>query len=653
MFDAYEVAIRLNLVDRFSPAVSKFMDFLVKGNMHAERLQKRLDIVGKMFAAGAATTGAGWGIAMALKASTTEAVRYEQQMNRLQALNLDSRLGKGTTQNLVDQANRIADSTKGTSKLDALRLITETQSITADPEHTQVLAPMLAKIRFGVETYMSKGGKGEGHGEVAEKQFTDLVKVMEMRGLMRNFSEAQMKSMGDLFVRSFVASGGQVNPSSFLAMMKTGGTSAKSVSDDFIYALGHIMQEKGGSRSGTAMMSSYQNLVAGRMPQQIAETLEKLGLLQHSALHYGKTGHITKVDPGGMVDSDLLIRNPLEYLQKHILPALQKAGVDTNDTQKTLMKLNSISGQRTTSDFWAQLYMERGQIGNYVEQAKGVTGYEALYAQSGKSMTGDQKDLIKKVNDLELEFGMASLPVVKSALEQAIPLVKQFGEWMEKNRGSLDAFVKGVAGLAVVSLISGQLMMAGSAIGLLSTGLSLLSGPLSAVSLAMAMRDIGGAKGIATLAGSLSTVGGQFGLLSAAVGGFGIGYAIGSLIAKLMEGTKAMDWFGDKIARVLAFMGNKEAQDAVNQHDGKNPDGSKHYDFPNTAGAGRGSAIPTFDPVGPPKTATANVTVTNRMDRRGFSSMVAGDVAKAQFGVMGSGTFDPGIAQPDISMRTN
>ena len=112
---------------------------------------------------------------------------------------------------------------------------------------------------------MSAGGHGEGHGAQSERQFGDIIKVMELRGLMRNFTEEKANQMGDLFVRNYAASGGQVNPSAFLAMFKTGGVAAKLVNDDFLYALGHVMQEKGGSRVGNALMSTYQNLIAGRV----------------------------------------------------------------------------------------------------------------------------------------------------------------------------------------------------------------------------------------------------------------------------------------------------------------------------------------------------------------------------------------------------
>lgn len=70
---------------------------------------------------------------------------------------------------------------------------------------------------------------------------------------------------------------------------------------------------------------------------------------------------------------------------------------------------------------------------------------------------------------------------------------------------------------------------------------------------------------------------------------------------------------------------------------------------PATAGGGRGS----INPVAPQRGAVANVTVTNKLDRKGFSTMVAGDLAKGQQGAIGSGTFDPGVAQLPMNVRMN
>lgn len=540
MFDAYEVAIRLRLKDELSGVMGLINKQLLQANTHATELQGKLEKVGKLFSAGALVTGAGFGMAASLKAATNEAVRYEQQLNRLKALNLDMRFGAGSTASLVAQSQAIAKNTLGTTSTDALRLVTETQAITGSLAHTAELAPVLAKMRYGMEAYMSGGGKGEGHGAQAERQFADIVKVMEMRGLMRDFTGEKLEQMADLFVKNYAASGGMVKPSDFLAMMKTGGVAGKSVNQDFMFALGHIMQEAGGHRSGTQLMSLYQNMVAGRMPQQVAETLNKLGLLDAKHIHYGTTGHITKVDPGAMKNTDLLMSRPDLYLNQVILPALAAKGIDIKNQQQVLQSLNTMAGQRTATNLLAQLFLESGQIANYIAQAQGAKGYQALYDQGKGSTIGMQIDLAAKVNQLELDFGKAALPLLKSLLEQAIPLVKSLGDWMDKHPNGLKDMAIGFGALAASMMISGPLMMVSAGFKAMAIVLPLLSTGIQAATM--------------PLLGALAA------LAAAGYVGSKIGQAAYSSLSDEHR-TRG----GHNVAALLALFGNKEAQDALDQ----------------------------------------------------------------------------------------
>ncbi len=582
MFDAYEVAIRLRLVDQFSAIMGSVISRLVEAHGHADQLQKKLDGIGVLFKSGVLATGVGVGMAMSLKASTNEAVKYEQQLNRLKAPNL----GDKATGDLVAVADRVAGNVKGLSRTEALHLTTEAQSITAQSGHTAEIVPELARMRFAIESYMNGGGKGEGHGEKAEGMFRDVVKAAEMRGLMRNFSMEKFQGLMDLFTKIYISSGGQVAPGQMLQMMKTGGVAAKSVNSDFMLALGHLMQESGGSRSGTALMSLYQNLTAGRTTQQVAEQLLKLGLIKPGSIEYGTTGHVKKIKPDALKDAELMVANPLDYLNKVILPAMAKKGVDINDQAAVLKNINQLTSNRTASSFLSQLYLDREQLDRFVAMSKNVKGYGSLYDQSGKSTIGSQADLKAKVANLELEFGNAALPVLKSALEQVIPLVKQFGEWLQKNPDGLSKLVKGLAALSVAMMVSGPIMVAVSGLKTLSLVLTAVSGPLGAVSLAMGFRSIGGAAGLATLAGNLGTVAGQLKLLGAAGAVFlawELGQKAGDYIQSHMS-TETKDKIGHAVANMLIMFGNKDALNAVRINEGTvkpghgNAAGAKHGD---------------------------------------------------------------------------
>ncbi len=459
MLEAFKIGVSISVIDHASMGLVALSRNFMQTEADALALEKRIKSIKSLAIGGGIMAGAGiFGLSL-FKAPLDEAIKYEQQLNKIKALNLDMRFGIGSTKGLEQFALAISQNTKGTTQTEALKLVTETQSITGDILHTKELVPALSKMRFGMETYMSALGKGEGHGAQSSKQFADIIKVMEMRGLMRDFSEAKMNNLADLFTKNYVASGGMVKPSDFLAMMKTGGVAGKSIGEDFLFAMGHIIQETGGSRAGTQLMSGYQNLVAGRMPQQVAETLNKLGLLQKDALHYGKTGHITKVDPGGLAGSELFRERPDLYMTQYILPALKKSGVDITNQNEVLMRLNSLAGQRTATNELAQLFIERGQIANYISQAKNAKGNESLYQQGVDSTVGKQIDLMAKRNTLELELGRTVLQAYVKGLEILIPALKSTGDWMNKNSDLVKMLALGFAGLFGVMVLRGSILL--------------------------------------------------------------------------------------------------------------------------------------------------------------------------------------------------
>jgi hypothetical protein len=574
MFEAYSIGVRISLINHASAGLAALSRAFIKTEGDAAKLEARIKGIKTGFLTGGLLVGAGVGLASMFEPAIKSAVRYEQQLNKLRGLNL----GIAKTAALTRQADSIASNVKGTSRTDAMRMVTETQSITGNAQHTMELVPLLAKMRYGIETYMAGGGKGGGHGGAAESQFRDVIKVMELRGLMRNFSQDNAKVMTDLFTKTFIASGGQVKPSDFLAMLKTGGVAGKTVNNDFMFALGHMMQESGGHRTGTALMSSYQNLVAARTTQQVAEYLQSMGMLNPGAVHYGKTGHMTKLSPGALLDFQKLQDNPLNYLNTVILPKLAAHGVNVNDQKQVLPALNRMLSNRTASNFFSQMYMDRQVLGNYMVQAKNAKGVDALYAQGSKSTQGNVIDLTAKYDSLMTNLGQVALPIVNAALTLLIPAVKGLSDWMLANKGATKLLVIGFIGLAGALMFSGTIILLTSAFRAL--GLALMFGKLGGfagiiktasamgtLGKALMFSQVGGIKGIMAAGKSLGFVATGLGLLMQAAAVFAAAYAgwkIGGLIYnKAIAGTSYGDAIGGTATNFMAAIGNKDAQATV------------------------------------------------------------------------------------------
>jgi len=476
-----------------------------------------------------------------LKVPVNAAIEQEQATNRLTAMNL----GAGATSSLLATAKSVSETTPGLTLTDAIKLTTDTQGLTSNVAHTQALLPGLAKMRFGISAFM-----GEGKGEVAESQFQDIVKAMEMRGLMSDFSPEKATAMEDMFTKSFVASGGQVDPARFVNMMKTGGAAMKSGNTDFTFALGHMMQEDGGKGTSASVLSSYNSIVAGKSQQQVAEELNRLGLLDSQALQQGSTGHLKEITPAALKDTDKFIANPLQFMNENILPGIaRKDNLDIDDPKnqgKILGKLSGMFGDRTGSGLFGTMFKERGEIGAAVHQASGAMGVDALARQGENSTYGNLAEYQKQVSNLESTLGKEILPTINTGLKELNPYLRELASFMGEHGSVTKGLVLLFAG------VSGMASVAG--------GIKSLGGTFSTISEVLGKTKLGesfGALGTA-LEGLAMPV-------AAVLGAAGAGAVVGTAISDhLISGTT----FGDKLGHAEAWVmakvfRSKDAQEAL------------------------------------------------------------------------------------------
>lgn len=491
MFEAYSIGIRLSLLGNVGTSLHALSNAFLKTEGRAGGLRKKMEGIERLATRSAGMMAAGMAITASFKPAVDQAIKLEQAMNRLKAMNL----GGAQTSALTNKAIEISRNVKGMSQADAVTLVTEAQSITGDSEHTMLLAPGLAKMKFGLETYMKNGGHGEGHGEAAESQFRDVVKVMEMRGLMRNFTADKATQLEDLFTKAFVASGGTVKPSDFLSMMKTAGVAGKQMSPDFMLALGHVMQEMGGSRTGTALMSAYNNWENGRTTDMAAEELARLGLVKKDHIKHTTTGRMKGIKQDALINSELYMSNPLDYLNRVVLPAMAAKGIGNSgdaakDQKDVLAEISTLFTNRTASALFSQLYIDRGVLSKYMDQTSNVKGVEDLYGQEAQSTLGNYADLQAKLNTLLATIGTTILPPLNRTLDELIPKLQAATVWLQKNPRLLDLLVKGLLGLG----------MALSAIGTLG----MINAALRAFGLLMSFNAVGGAAGFFQIAKGIS-----------------------------------------------------------------------------------------------------------------------------------------------------
>lgn len=400
-----------------------------------------------MVGAGASATA--YGIGRGLYAPVQEGKHFALEESRVAALGL----GDQATADAVKFAK--AMKTYGTSATDNLTLVRDAMTVFADEHHAQMVAPMLAKMKFANEAMY-----GEEDGVENERKFMDMLKVIELRGGLA--SEQEFRNQANIVQKVLTATGGRVGPNEWLNVIKTGGLAAKGLKDEaFYYQLEPLVQEMGGNRVGTALMSAYQNLYQGRTTKRAANNLEQLGLVDPKKLKYDKAGQIAFLDVGAIKGSDLFRSNQFEWMQKVLLPQLASKGI--TEKGQVLDTIGSIFSNRTASNLFSQMYLQQAQIAKNQKLNAGADGIDDLYNKGLNTAQGKELELLAKRADAYKQMSDALLPSYVGALEVLTNVVKGVTSWMQANPAAAALLLKTVAVIGLLAAVLGSLaiVMAG------------------------------------------------------------------------------------------------------------------------------------------------------------------------------------------------
>lgn len=447
-----------------------------------QRMEKTQARAGQFAAAGIGATAAGAAIAMPIKGALQESKHFDVQAQRLRAL------GLGEKSN-ADALKFAADiKTYGTSQLENLELMRDAMTVFADEHHAQMVMPLLAKMKFA-----NKAMYGEEQGGENERKFMDMLKVIEMRGGLS--SEAAFRNQANTVQKVLTATGGRVGPEEWLNVIKTGGLAAKGMKDDAFYnQMEPLVQEMGGNRVGTAMMSAYQNLYQGRTTKRSIKMLDELGLIgDKTKVTHDKAGQVSFLNPGAIKGADLFRQSQFDWMEKILLPQLAAKGIDSE--KGVLDAIGSIFSNRTASNMFSQMYLQRNQIHKNAALNRGAADIDTLNGMATNTATGKEIEATAKLHDLQLDLGNRVLPLYVSGLETVIGAVKAVTGFMERHETIAKVMMITFAALAGILLVVGPAMLAiASVLGpfaVLRFMLTAIGGPANA--LRVVLRLLGGA----------------------------------------------------------------------------------------------------------------------------------------------------------------
>ncbi|WP_221775445.1 phage tail tape measure protein [Pseudomonas sp. MSSRFD41] len=389
---------------------------------------RRKQFSGDAAISGAAGMGVGYGIGRGLYAPLQEGKSFAIEEQRVAALGL----GKEDTSKAIQFAKEMK--TYGTSVTENLTLVRDAMTVFADEHEAEMVAPTLAKMKFANHAMY-----GEEEGAENERKFMDMLKVIELRGGLA--SKEAFINQADIVQRVLTATGGRVGPNEWLNVIKTGGVAAKGIKDDaFYYQLEPLVQEMGGHRVGTAMMSAYSNIYQGRTTKRAANNLEALGLVDPTKVKHDKAGQISFLDVGAIKGSEIFRENQFEWLEKILLPQLKAKGI--TEKSQVLDTIGSIFSNRTASNLFAQMYLQREQIHKNARLNEGADGIDQLYEKGLDSVQGQELELLAQKANAYREMSSAILPTYVAALKSVTETIKGITAWMKENPAAASVMMK-------------------------------------------------------------------------------------------------------------------------------------------------------------------------------------------------------------------
>lgn len=442
-FEAYSVAVKLSLINHVSAGMLMISKSLATTGQDVDKLNAKLASIGKQGAIGGLMVAGGLGIAAMFKAPLDEAKKFQNEVERFRSLGL----GDKVTSDAVKFASGM--NTYGTSIRENLGLLRDAQTVFGDFHEAQMVVPLLSKMKFANAALY-----GDEGGAMKDRAFMDMLKVIEMRGGLK--SEEAFNKQANMIQQVQTATGGRVGANEYLNFIKTGGVAAKGMRDDkFYYNMEPLIQEMGGFRVGTGLMSGYQNLVQGRTTARAAEELMRLGMLDPKKVIYNKIGNIKQIKPGAVNGSDLMVEDPFQWMQKVMLPAFASKGITSQ--QAILNEIGAIFTNRTASNLYSTMFLQQANIEKNMRLNAGAAGINELDKNAKNTLSGKQLEFGAKWHDLMLNLGAVVLPLAIKVLDKLNPALKDLAKWMENNQGKVKSFTYALLGLSAF-LVSGGLI---------------------------------------------------------------------------------------------------------------------------------------------------------------------------------------------------
>ena len=305
--------------------------------------------VGRYVAQGAATAVAAHSIVDVIKDSLKAGAGYQHEVTALQNAGRNAAEMEQITKAARDAVQQIPTSTY----TENMRVINETTSAFGSLNHA---IENLTFMQKGASVLQAASPAG-AHVDAAELG-NKMARFFEERGTAGN--PELFRKEASALVQAMAFSGGKFNPAEALNFAQQAKSSLQNYDLRFLTRIApSLIATQGGQRAGTSA-NAFTSVIMGKAndAKQAAEW-QKYGLLDATQT-INKSGKVVAWRAGAVKDTDLALRDPLEWAEKVALPAMMAKGVKVDDRLE-LAKVLGTMFRNQNSNVFANEIMQLAQ----------------------------------------------------------------------------------------------------------------------------------------------------------------------------------------------------------------------------------------------------------------------------------------------------
>lgn len=441
-----------------------------------QRLMTAQNIVSKggAFAKGAGIA-AGVGAATATimtKPLIGAAISRENEINLIK----NTGASKEETEELVHAAEKTKQF--GVSVTEAIHVVGQLRAAFGDTHHAVEALPLALKAKSGLQLYDRLHGSALAEGDSA---YT-LAKIAEERGGAKS-PEALAAKFNWAF-KGLTGSGGHVGVDQWLNAIRSGKGAVRAMDDASFFGDTFLMQSMGADRYGTASSSLSNGWIAGRATHSALQRMTELGLMDRSKVKFDKTGKV-KSAVGALVDSQLFIKDPQAWVDKHIIPVMQKRGIDVTDAAQVNEFAAQIASNSNASAILVNRILDSQNIAKDRRNVHRANDAYQSDKQNQESSAGKIENARKRINDAEERMGSVILPTLAAVLEKVAGALEAVNRFAEESPTAFKAATWGIVGLTTaITAFTAVGLTAKLAVAGLEVAMTPLAATMTAVSTA-------------------------------------------------------------------------------------------------------------------------------------------------------------------------